>query len=339
MSFEKPAERRLLRAFALAGMLTAMGTLTVAGAQAQDAAAPTGEIEITVGSGAGAGPDLTQRRIAKILNDEKIVENPIVVQNRTGGSWTVAANYVIGQEGNKNLLFGISPTVFASPVVQGLKPWAAQLTPLATLISADLLFLVAKDSPFNSLTDLVNEAKKAEGSVSVAGANIGSTDHIVTTLLEKSAGIKLNFIPYDGGGGQITTAVIGGAVNMAVYPPDEALPLIEGNQMKPIAILSEERHPSDKFKDVPTAKEQGFDVVWNSPQSLTLPPKADPALVAWWDGKLQEMVKTDAWKQMVAENYFRDIYKPAAEAGAAMEALQKRYLDILTELGLAKPVQ
>jgi putative tricarboxylic transport membrane protein len=109
--------------------------------------------------------------------------------------------------------------------------------------------------------------------------------------------------------------------------------------MKPIAILSEERHPSDKFKDVPTAKEQGYDVVWSSPQSLTLPPKADPALVAWWDDKLQKMVKTDAWKQMVAENYFRDIYTPAAEAGAAMEKLQQRYVDILTELGLAKPVQ
>ncbi|MGQ7792041.1 tripartite tricarboxylate transporter substrate binding protein [Faunimonas sp. B44] len=324
-----------LKALAVTGLLVAFGAATAGGAAAQGKA-PTGEIEITVGSGAGAGPDLTQRRVAKILNDEKIVTNPIVVQNRTGGSWTVASNYVIGQKGNENLLFGISPTVFASPIVQGLDPWYKQLTPLATLIAADLLFTVRTDSPINSLTDLVEQAKKEEFSISVGGANIGSTDHIVTTLLEKAADIKINFIPFDGGGGQITSAVISGAVTMGVYPPDEALPLIKGGQMKAIAILSEDRHPSDEFKDVPTAREQGFDVVWSSPQSLTLPPDADPELIAWWDDKLQKMVATDAWKNMLAENYFRDIYAPASEAGAEMDKLHERYLNILTELGLAK---
>jgi len=338
MHSEHRAQSRLLRAFAFSGALLAIGTMTTTGALAQGKA-PTGEIEITVGSGAGAGPDLTQRRVAKILNDEKIVENPIVIQNRTGGSWTVAANYVLGQKGNENLLFGISPTFFASPIVQGLDPWYKQMTPLAGLLTADLLLVVSANSPFQSLTDLVNEAKKQEASVSVGGANIGSTDHIVTTLLEKAAGIKLNYIPFDGGGGQITSSLLGGAVNMGVYPPDEALSLIEGGQVRPIAILSAERHPSDKFKDVPTAKEQGYDVQWDSPQSLVLPPDADPELVAWWDDKLQKMIATDAWKQMLAENYFRDAYAPASEAGAALEALHKRYFDILTELGLAKSAQ
>jgi putative tricarboxylic transport membrane protein len=318
-------------------LIAAFGLSAVSGAAAQEMKAPEGEVEITVGSGAGAGPDLTQRRVAKILNDEGIVTNPIVIQNRTGGSWTVAANHVIGQAGNENLLFGVSPTVFASPIVQGLPDWYKQLTPLAILVRADLLLTVAANSPINSLTDLVEQAKKEEFSVSVGGANIGSTDHIVTTLLENAAGIKINFIPFDGGGGQITAALIGGSVTMAVYPPDEALPLIKGGQIKPIAILSDERHPSAEFKDVPTAKEQGFDVVWDSPQSLTLPPDTDPALVAWWDDKLQKMVKTDAWKQMIQETYFRDAYLPADQAGAEMDKLHQRYLKVLTDLGLAKP--
>lgn len=327
--------RDFARALTVAAMAAAL-CMSTSMSSAQEMRAPEGEIEITVGAGPGSGPDLTQRRIAKILNDEGIVSNPIVVQNRTGGSWTVSANYVIGQSGNENLLWGMSPTAFASPVVQGLQPWYEQITPLAVLIAADLLVTVKADSPYNTLTDLIEAAKKEDFSISVGGANVGSTDHIVTTQIEKAAGVKLNFIPYDGGGGQITSSLLGGAIDMAVYPPDEALALIQSGQIKAIAILSEERHPSEEFKDVPTAKEQGVDFTWDSPQSLVLPPDSDPALVAWWDDKMQKLVQTDAWKQMLAENYFRDAYVPAAEAGAAMERLHERYKTILTELGLAK---
>src|SRR5262245_40613482 len=71
-----------------------------ASAHAQTMTAPEGPIEITVGSGPGATPDVIMRRVAKILNDEKLVPQPIVVQNRTGGGWTVASRYVLGHTGN-----------------------------------------------------------------------------------------------------------------------------------------------------------------------------------------------------------------------------------------------
>ena len=329
---------RAFRRLALAGALAAIGAAS-SGAAAQEMRAPEGDIDITIGAGAGSGPDLLARKIADILNSEGIVENPIVVNNRTGGSWTVAANYVIEHAGDENLLMEMSPTVFATPIVQGVTNFYEQLTPLAVLLAADLLILIDNESPYNSLKDVVEAAKKEEFSVSMAGANVGSTDHIVTSLLEKAGGVKINFIPYDGGGGQITSALLGGAVTMAVYPPDEALPLIEGGEAKPIAILSEERSTAEKFKDVPTAKEQGFDVVWDSPQSLGLPPDTDPALLAWWDDKIQKMVQSDAWKTMLEENYFRDAYVPASGAKARMDELYQRYLNVLTDLELAKQQQ
>jgi putative tricarboxylic transport membrane protein len=298
--------------------------------------APEGDIDLTVGSGAGAGPDIVARHMADILNKEGIVPNTIVVNNRTGGSWTVAANHVIERAGDENLLFEMSPTVFATPIVQGVPNFYEQVTPLAVLLSADLLILVSADAPYNTLAEIVEEAKKEEYAISMAGANIGSTDHIVTSLIEKAGSVKINFIPYDGGGGQITSAMLSGAVTMAVYPPDEALPLLEGGEARAVAILSDERHTAEKFKDVPTAKEQGLDIVWNSPQSLALPPDTDPALVAWWDDKIKKMVESDAWKTMLEQSYFRNAYVPASEARAAMDQLYQRYHTVLTDLGLAK---
>lgn len=329
----------LLRALTLAVSVLAVGSIGASSAIAQEMKAPEGDIDYTIGAGAGSGPDLLARRIAKIMSDEGIVPNTMVVNNRTGGSWTVASTYVIDHKGDENLVFGVSPTVFATPIVRGVPNFYEQITPLAMLVAADLLVVVAKDSPYNTLADVVAAAKADPAAISMAGANVGSTDHIVTSLIQKAGGVTINFIPFDGGGGQITSALLGGAVTMTIYPPDEALPLIEGGQVKPIAILSEERHPNDKFKDIPTAKEQGIDITWDSPQSVALPPETDPALVAWWDDKFSQMAKSDAWKKMVEENYFRDIYTRQADTKASMDALYQRYLTVLTDLGLAKPQQ
>src|ERR1700754_429309 len=116
----------LRRAGAAAIGLAALLAVTTANAQA-----PEGPIEITVGSSAGGTPDVLMRSAAKILNEEKIVENPIVVANRTGGSWTVAANYVLGKAGDKNTLMAIAQPMITTPIVQGLPNTFEKLSPIS----------------------------------------------------------------------------------------------------------------------------------------------------------------------------------------------------------------
>src|SRR5918993_2754957 len=183
-----------------------LAALAMPAAAAEMRAPKAGNIEIVVGSGAGATPDLFMRRVAKTLNDEKLVTMPIVVQNRTGGSWTVAANYVMGRPGNEGLLFGMSSTVFTTPIVQNLPNTYEKVTPIALLMRIELVLVVRPDSPWKNMADLVAEAKKKERGVGIAGANVGSTDHIVTSLIEKAGGVKINYVPFDGGGGAITSA-------------------------------------------------------------------------------------------------------------------------------------
>lgn len=326
---------RFMRAVATAGALAAASLWTIS-AHGQDMRAPQGDIEITVGSGAGATPDIIMRRVAKILNDEKLVKQPIVIQNRTGGGWTVAANYVLGHPGSENILFGIVPTVFATPIAQGRENTYEKVTPIGMLVSFDHLVVVKADSPMNTLTDFVEAAKKNEGSVSMAGANVGSTDHIINSLIEKASGVKLNYIPFDGGGGQIISALLGGTVTAITLPPDEAISLIAGGKAKAIAVLSEQRRTEPEFKDVPTAKELGYDVVWNSYYGIAGPPALDPAVAAWWDDAVTKMVATPAWDQMVKESFLTSAHVPAAEAPAVMNKIYERYLNVLRQLDLAK---
>ena len=289
------AQPRVLLSVAFAFVLAA-------GATARTARAPNASsIEAVVGSQAGATPDIFMRRLAKVLADEGIVTIPIVVQNRPGGAWTVASNYVLGKTGAENILFAVVPTVYTTPITQGRDNVYDKVTPLALMMQTELVVLVRPESPWKTLADLVTAAKARERSIKIAGANVGSTDHIVTSLIEKAGGVKINFVPFDGGGGAITSAFLGGQVEAIVSGLDEAEPLIKGNKARPISLLSEQRNSLPQFRDIPTAKETGYDVVWNQYYGVAGAPNLDPAIAAWWDDKLSRLVKSKAWQDSLAE--------------------------------------
>ena len=294
-------------------------------------------IEVVVGSQAGATPDIFMRKLAKVLADEKLVTPPLVVTPRPGGAWTTASNYVLGKKGEENVLFSIVPTVFTTPITQGRPNVFDQLTPLAMIMRIELLVLVRPDSPWQTLKDLVEAGKKAERSVKIAGANVGSTDHIVTSLIEKAGGIKINFIPFDGGGGAINTAFLGGVVDAIVASVDEAESLIRGGKARALGILSETRRTDPPlFKDIPTAKETGVDVQWGQYYGIAAPPGLDPAVQAWWLDRLTKMNASAAWKKTLGDAAQKADFSTGAEAGKNMAAAYERFKTVLTDVGLSK---
>jgi len=321
---------RAIGLFLLTAMLAASGI-----AAAAEPRAPKGDIEIIVGSSPGATPDLLMRQLARTLNEEKLVSQPVVVVNRTGGAWMVASNYVQRRAGDENLLFGLVPTVFTTPIVQGLPDSYAQFTPLAYLTKIELVTLALPNSPFNTLAELVAAAREKERSITVGGANVGSTDHMVVALIEEAAGVKFNYVPFDGGGGMMG-AFLGGNVDMITLALDEAAPLLNGKRVKPLAILSEQRRSEPEFASIGTAQEQGVDVVWGQDFGVVGPPGLDPALVAWWDQTLARLVETDAWNAMLQESYLRPSYTDSAATKEMMAQLYQRYLRVLRNVGLAK---
>jgi putative tricarboxylic transport membrane protein len=335
----EPREERMRRNISLRNTASLTLALLVA-APTVDAAEPrapkASNIEIVVGSGAGATPDVFMRRVAKILNEEKIVTQPLVVQNRTGGGWTVASNYVLGKQGSEEHLFALVPTVFTTPIVQGRPNVYDKVSPIAVLLRFDLVVVVRPDSPYKTLADLVAAAKKMERSVQFAGANVGSTDHIVTALIEKAGGVKFNYVPFDGGGGPLMTAFLGGSVDAIVLALDEAQPLLRGNKVRAIALLSEQRRQEPEFKEVPTAKEQGLNVVWGSYYGIAGAPNLDPSVVSWWDDKLGRMAKTPAWQELLKENFIAAHYVGSDKVKPFLDQIYGNFLTVLRDVGLSK---
>lgn len=310
-------------------------TALVGDTRAQQAKEPPGAIEITSGTSAGGTPDVLMRRAAKILAEEGIVKQPIVVQNRTGGSWMNAANFVLGKVGDAQTVLTIAQPILTTPITTGQPTVHDKLTPIAMFVQGDLVVTVQPDSPAADLKGLIEIAKKRERSVKVAGAQAGSTDHMVVGLIEKAGGVKLNYVPFDGGG-SATAAFLGGNVDMITLTPSEVLPLVKSGKAKPIAILSEKRRPEPEFKDLATAKEQGFDVIWGQSWGLAGPPGMDPGLVAFWRDAIDKLVKSTAWQDSLKENFQRSEFDPAADHKAELQRLHDEHLALLKELGLSK---
>lgn len=323
---------KLTKALYLAALC---GALSIGTAHAQDMRAPTGPIEFTVGAGAGGSPDVILRTYAQIMNEQGIVENPVVVQNRTGGGHSNAYNHVLGLPGDENTLLMLASPVFTTPIVQGTPSVIDQITPIAVLAQSELLLFTTPDSDLNSLQDVVTVATENPGRVRVAGGSSGGNDHVLTGLLESVTGITLTYIPHESGSAGRAT-FLGGNVELHFATLSEGLELIGSGSGKPLAIFSVERRSEEALADIPTATEQDVDVVYTQFWGIGAPADVDPAIAAWWADKFMAAAATDQFQSWLADNLYRSDMVTLDEAGVYFAAQQQTFRDVLTRIGLAK---
>lgn len=320
--------------FKMTASMAVCATLAGTAAFAQDMRAPEGPIEFTVGAGAGGSPDIIMRSIAQIMNEEGIVENPIVIQNRSGGGHSNAYNHVLGLPGDENTLLTLASPVFTTPIVQGTDSVIDQITPIAGFIQSELVLLTTPDSPYNSLQDFVAAAKEQPGRVRIAGGASGGNDHVATGLLETAADITLTYIPHESGSAARAT-FLGGNVEGHFATLSEGLEAMNAGQAKALAILSAERRTEEGYADVPTATEQGVDVVYTQFWGVGGPPDLDPAVAAWWADKFEQATQTEAWQQSLEENLQMGEFYALEEAGEYFKREQDTFRTVLTQVGLA----
>jgi len=328
----------LARCLARSGLLVAVAVCVAATATVPTLAqgrAPKGPVEITVGSSAGGTPDVIMRTVVKIMTEEKIVNIPVAVQNRPGGSWANAYNFVLGKKGDENVLLTLASPVFLTPVQQGQPSVVDQLTPIAGFIQSELVLLVQPNSPYKTMKDLIEAAKANPGKLRVAGAQTASTDHLATALIEKAGGVKFTYIPYDGGSAALAS-FLGGNVEITYGTLEEGLPVFQGGKARALAIMSEKRRPEAAYKDIPTMKELGYDVVFGQFWGVAGPPGLDPEVAKWWEDKFKKVVETKAWKDGLTQRFQRSDFYGGAEAGKYFQAEQTKFRNLMEAVGLAK---
>jgi tripartite-type tricarboxylate transporter receptor subunit TctC len=208
----------------------------------------------------GGVADLTARPVAAAL--EKVLKNPVVVSNKTGAAGAVGMAFVANSKPDGyNLLMALS-SISIIPEADKLfdrKPAYTmdQLIPIA-LISADpTIFVVSADRSWKSVKEFVDDAKKRPGQISYSSSGVYGTLHMAMEMLSHAGGISLKHVPYAGAGPALT-AILGGHVDTLASGPAVVIPQIKAGKLRPLAGWGAKRVES--LPDVPTFKEQGYDI-------------------------------------------------------------------------------
>src|SRR5262245_42279728 len=172
---------------------------------------PSRPIELVSPTGAGGGSDLVARTVAEIVSKEKLLPQPIYVQNRAGGGGAVGQTYVASKRGDPYIFIQAAIGLITVPVRTGLDVGIDKFQPLGA-IGLDLNSLsVSVDSPYRTLKDLLAAARANPKTISVGITFPGGSAHGMMHKLQKTAGVQFNLVSFKSGTESVT-AVMGGHI-------------------------------------------------------------------------------------------------------------------------------
>lgn len=306
-------------------------------AAAQPAWQPERTAEIVVTAGAGGNQDQTARMIRKIWSDNGIVPNAVVV-NKPGGSGAIAGTYVSQHGGDPHYLMMVAPTMFTGRIMGKTKFHYTDFTPIAVLFSEYIFVTVRADSPIKDGRDLIARLKRDPGSLSVAVASaIGNHIHMGVALPMKKAGVevrKMKVVAFKSSG-QSFTAMLGGHVDVTASTFGTVLPHLEAGKVRVLGMSAPQRLPG-LLAAIPTWKEQGADVEFNSWRGMLGTKGMTPAQAAYWEAALAAAVKTEAWRQDIERNFREARFLSGAEAARYWDGQYRALESVMTEIGLAR---
>lgn len=248
----------------------------------------------------GGGFDLTCKLAQTALLDGKKISRPMRVTYMPGGIGAVAYNAVVAQRASE----GGTITAFSSGSLLNLAQGKFgrfdenAVKWLAAVGSSYGAIAVRADSEFKTLDDLIAAMKKDPSKVVIgSGGTVGSQDWMQTALVARTAGIDPRALRYVAmeGGGELATSLLGGHIHVASTDISDAVPHIESGGIRILAVLSDERLPGDSVADIPTAKEQGYDVSWPVIRGFYMGPDVSDEDYAWWKNTFEEILVSDEY--------------------------------------------
>ncbi|WP_298844256.1 tripartite tricarboxylate transporter substrate binding protein [uncultured Roseobacter sp.] len=318
----------------LAGALITSAVLTFGAAGASTAA------ECIAPANPGGGWDFTCRQIGKIMYDIGAVDKPVQVTNMPGAGGGLAFGNVVNERSDDADLIVAASTATTTRLAQNAYAgMTADQVRFVGAIGADPgVIVVAADSEYQSLGDLVEAIKADPGSVAFAGGSaVGGFDHMKPLMVLKEGGFtditKVKYIGVDGGADAITQTV-GGFTQAMTGDMSEVVSFLANGDIRVIAVLTDERVPG--FEDIPTAKEQGYDVVAVNWRGLYVPKDISDAQFDEWAGKLQQVADSPEWAQAMADNGLAPFTKVGGDFQSYIDGLVADIAGLSKELGVTQ---
>ncbi|WP_066270030.1 Bug family tripartite tricarboxylate transporter substrate binding protein [Hydrogenophaga palleronii] len=241
-----------MKALFLRVAIVAAATLTCSLGIAQNDAVDKRPVRLVVPFSAGGQLDALGRYFGQKL--AAALDVTVVVDNRPGASGMIAAAYVANAPADgKTIFFTTGGPVSIAPSLHKKMPYdpAADLVPVAMVADMPMVFVVRPDSPYKSMSDLLNDARANPGKITVGNTGIGAVSHLATELLSQKTNARFIQVPYQ------TTATLtdlmGGQLDVLSTSATSVEKLVATHKMRPLATFTEKRLKT--MNDVPTVAE------------------------------------------------------------------------------------
>jgi len=289
-----------------------------------------GPLEITVLFPAGTSADVTARMVAEGMS--KALGQRVLVVNRQGAGGAIGYRYVASQKPDGYSLVWNSNSI-STTYHSGLLPFDYQaFDAVARVLVESPVIAVRADSRWKSLNDLIVEAKAKPKIISVGHSGIGSHTHISLAALFYAAGAEVNEVPF--GAAQVVPSLIGGHVDALVQLPAALSGPVRQGQVRLLAALIPNRDPA--LPDIPTAREQGFDVSVEAWRGIAVPRGTPRSTVLMLEFAARETAESVEFQKASENLGVRPAFMPAAQFSALIAQEDAALARLMERVGLKK---
>ena len=264
---------------------------------AQGQAYPSKRINLVVWTPAGTPLDVSMRLLASLL--ERDLRQPVVVENRPGGNGAIAMAYLRSRPADGYTLLSTTSSMSLA-MAKGEVPFRVSDFLMLRMIEAEPTSIaVRQDSVFQNAADFANRMTEDPRGMNIGGFAAGGFHQYAYFQMQEAMNFRASWIPFDGGR-EAALAVLGGHLDVAFMTPSSALSQVENGDIRLLGIALDERSPY--YPNVPTLKEQGFDiseVLWRGVmmKAGTTRPVVDRLQTA-----IDAALASEEWKRYRADN-------------------------------------
>ena len=231
-----------------------------------------------------------------------------MVVNKGGGSGAEGYTYEKGMAGDPyHLVFGTSNT-WQQPMVSKVAFKQTDFTPIAAMVQDEFLLWVKQDGP-KDVKDYIEAMKAKSGEAKMGGAQSKDTDELLTRMIEKTAGLKMIYVPFKSGA-EAAVQLAGGHVDSHVNNPSESVGQWKGGTQRPLCVFNTKRlaagpkiTATEGWSDIPTCVEAGLNIpLFQQPRTVWLPLKVTPEQIAFYVDLMKKVQATPEWKDYIEKS-------------------------------------
>jgi tripartite-type tricarboxylate transporter receptor subunit TctC len=313
----------------LCAALIVAGAIEVS-AVAQEAFPAGKPIELTVLFPAGTSADVTARVLADGMS--KQLNTNVLVVNRPGAGGAIGYKYVAAQNAAGYHLVWNSNSISTTFHTGMMAIDYRAFDPVARVLVEAPLLVVKSDAPWKDLRELINYARSNPGKLTVGNSGAGSHTHFSAVMLFKGAGAEVTDVPF--GAAQVIPSLLGGHVNSAMQLPGALAALVRNGNVRVLAVLSAKRDPA--FADVPTAAEQGVNIVADAWRGIAAPKGSPRAAMAKLEDAVRKTVASPEFVKSCESLSVTPAFLPGAEFGRLIAKEDSELAAVIQTLGLKK---